>query len=380
MTAIEAFPLIEISGAPEARGRAYGQQTADRVRRSLAHYGAQLTAGGQSATTIRGLARDFVPQIEAFEPSFVAEMRGIAAGANVEFEDIVLVNCRTEILQLAKRRAEAVRAEEDRNPDGCTGAILLPSVTTDGVLVHGQNWDWKQECAETGIVLRIRREDGPDVLTFVEAGGLARCGMNAAGIAITANYLTSERDYRTQGVPLSLLRRKALEQEYLALTLRTIYSTPKSASNNLIVSQADGFAVDIECAPDESFLVQPQDGVLVHANHWQSPVALSKLKDMGVETTPDSLYRDQRVRQILETRRGALNMEAMRDAFFDDWQSPWSVCRPPRMNLGGNLSATVAMILMRPAEGVMEVAPLPALNRQFTRYTLNDTKLRAAAE
>lgn len=379
MTAIEAFPLIELSGTPEARGRSYGQQAAARVHKSLAHYGAQLAGDGQSVASIRKLARDFVPQIEVFEPSYVAEMRGIAAGANAEFEDIVLINCRTEILQMAKRQAAAVRALEDKNPDGCTGAILLPSVTTDGMLVHGQNWDWKQECAETGVVLRIRREDGPDVMTFVEAGGLARCGMNAAGIAITANYLTSERDYRSQGVPLSLLRRKALEQEQLALALQIIYCTPKSASNNLMVSHADGFGVDIECAPDESFLIQPQDGLLVHANHWQSPIALSKLQDRGVLTTPDSLYRDLRVRQILESKRGALGIEAMREAFFDDWQSPWSVCRPPRMNLGGNLSATVAMILMKPAEGLMEIAPLPALNRSFTRYSLKGGEAFAMA-
>ena len=50
------------------------------------------------------------------------------------------------------------------------------------------------------------------------------------------------------------------------------------------------------------------------------------------------------------------------------------------MNLGGNLSATVAMILMRPALGEMEIAPLPALNRTFTKYSLNLPRARAAAE
>ena len=45
--------------------------------------------------------------------------------------------------------------------------------------------------------------------------------------------------------------------------------------------------------------------------------------------------------------------------------------QPPRAGLrDANLSATVAMVVMRPAAGVMEVAPLPALNREFTRYSL----------
>ena len=40
-------------------------------------------------------------------------------------------------------------------------------------------------------VLRIRRDDGPDVLTFTEAGGLARSGLNSAGIGLPASSLPS---------------------------------------------------------------------------------------------------------------------------------------------------------------------------------------------
>ncbi|WP_376099745.1 C45 family autoproteolytic acyltransferase/hydrolase [Roseomonas sp. CCTCC AB2023176] len=376
---IEPFPFIELSGTPEARGRAYGRAAKARVHRSLAHYGAQLSGQGMDASKVHAMARAFVPRIEAFEPSFVPEMRGIAEGADCAFEDIVMMNCRTEVLKLAQK-AEAAAKADRAQPDGCTGAVLLPEATADGTLIHGQNWDWKKECAETGVVLRIRRDDGPDVLTFVEAGGLARAGMNAAGIAITANYLESDRDYRQDGVPLSLLRRKALEQEHVALAVRTIYATPKSASNNLMVSHASGYGVDIECAPDESFLLHPEGGVLVHSNHWLSPAALSKLKDTGIANTPDTVYRDRRVRAALVAKRGRLTMNDLREALFDDWGTPYSVCRPPRPNFSGNLSATVAMILMKPAEGVMEIAPLPALNRTFTTYTLRDAPVRAAAE
>ncbi|WP_160120322.1 C45 family autoproteolytic acyltransferase/hydolase [Rhodovarius lipocyclicus] len=372
--AAEPFPLLELHGAPEARGRLYGQLAKDRVHKSLGHYGAQLKGNGLDAEGVRAMARAFIPRIEAFEPDYVAEMRGIAEGANVELADIVLVNCRTEVLQLAKRAAKPAE------PDGCTGAIIMPEASADGALIHGQNWDWKSECAETGVVLRIRREDGPDILTFVEAGGLARCGLNGAGVAVTANYLESDRDYRQEGIPLSLLRRKILEQEQVALAFRAIYCTPKSASNNLMLSHASGFGIDVECAPDESFPLEPEGGLLVHSNHWLSQVALGKLKDMGLQGTPDSIYRAARVRAALEARRGKLTIDDMRAAFFDDWQSPWSVCRPPRMNLGGNLSATVAMILMKPGEGLMEIAPLPALNREFTRYELKPGAIKAAAE
>ena len=367
----EPCPLIELSGPPHARGRAYGSQAAERIRRGIGHYSAQLRGLDLSAGEVSELVRDYLPVIERFDEGYVAEMRGIAAGADVRFEDVVLLNARTEILKLAARpdlRARLAGVGEE--PDGCTGVVALPAATADGSVIHAQNWDWKAECAETAVVLRIRREDGPDMLTFTEAGALARSGLNASGIAITANYLESDRDYREVGVPLALIRRKVLEQQHVAQAMHAVYCTPKSASNNMMVSHAGGVALDFECAPDETFLVHPDAGLIVHANHWQSPVALAKLRDTGVASTPDSLYRDMRVRDLLAPDRGRLTAEHIKAALFDDFATPWSVCRPPRLNSSNNLSATVAMIVMQPGAGTMEVAMLPALDRRFTRYSL----------
>lgn len=368
MTATPPFPLIELRGPPRERGRSHGEQAAERIRRGVAMYAEQLAALDLGATDVRRLVDGYLPRIEAFDPLYAEEMRGIAEGAGLELADVVMINARTEVLRLGRQRSEA--AQRDPDPDGCTGVIALPETTAHGRLLHGQNWDWKAGCANTTVVLKIRRDDGPDILTMTEAGGLARCGFNAAGIAVTANYLTCDRDYRHLGVPLALLRRKVLETPHLALALQAVYCTPKSGSNNLMLSHADGVALDIECAPDESFLLQPEQGLFVHANHWQSAVALSKLREGGVHGSPCTLYRDTRVRQHLQPRVGRLTLDDLRAAFFDDFASPWSVCRPPRPMPDGTQAATVAMVLMDPARGHLEVAPLPALNRQFTTYTL----------
>jgi isopenicillin-N N-acyltransferase-like protein len=361
-------PFIDISGTPRERGRQYGEQARSRIVRGIEHYSAQLEGSKLGWPEIREMAELFEPTIRGFEPSFLDEMRGIAEGAGVEPAAIVMLNARTELLKLADRRKKGKPAEID--PDGCTGIAVMPEAAAEGRVIHAQNWDWKAECAETAVVVRVRRDDGPDVLTFTEAGGLARSGMNSAGIAITANYLESDRDYKQVGVPLALLRRKALEQERLALAMRIVYATPKSASNNVMVSQAGGIAIDFECCPDETFQVHPERGVIVHANHFQSPVALSKIKDTGIATTPDSLYRDLRVRRLIEPHIGKITTALVKAALFDDYESPWSVCRPPRLNTSNNLSASVAMVVMEPALGIMEVAMLPALNREFTTYRL----------
>jgi isopenicillin-N N-acyltransferase-like protein len=360
-------PLVEISGPPRERGRQYGEQAAARIRRGVETYGAQLARDSLSGDALAETVARFVPRIAAFDPAYLEEMRGIAEGAGARFEDIVLLNARTEILKLARRRAAGAPAPDG---DACTGVVALPAATAAGRLIHGQNWDWRAECAETAVVLRIRRSDGPDILTFTEAGGLARSGLNAAGIAITANYLESDRDYVRLGVPLALIRRKMLETPHFALALRAAYATPKSASNNIMVSQAQGIAIDLECAPDETFQVLPDQGLLAHANHWRSPVALAKLRDTGIANTPDSLYRDIRVEALLRPALGRIDRDAVAAALADDWQSPWAVCRPPHPNVSGIVTATVATIVMEPALGEMDVAILPALGGRFARYAL----------
>jgi isopenicillin-N N-acyltransferase-like protein len=168
--------------------------------------------------------------------------------------------------------------------------------------------------------------------------------------------------------------------------MQSVYTTAKSAANNMMISHTTGngagVAINFECAPDETFPLYPERGLLVHSNHWLSPVALGKLKDTGIASTPDTLYRDIRVRDLLTPAIGGITTDDVKAALFDDFASPWSVCRPPRLNTTNNLSASVAMVVMQPGRGEMQVAPLPALNRVFTRYRLTPDReaTREAAE
>jgi isopenicillin-N N-acyltransferase-like protein len=157
---------------------------------------------GISNDEIFDLAKGFLPSIKDWAPDLIDEMTGIAKGASVKLEEIILINARTEILQLAERKFNF----EDTHSDGCTGAFIMPKLSETSEVIHGQNWDWKEECIDNSIVVRILRDNGPDVLTFTEAGGVARSGLNSNGISITANYLKCDRDYANLGIPLPFIR------------------------------------------------------------------------------------------------------------------------------------------------------------------------------
>lgn len=362
--------LIEVAGVPYERGRQHGSQAEPEIRAGIAHYASQVRKLNLSDVELAQVVASYVPLIEAFQADYVEEMRGIADGAGVAFHHIVLLNARTEVLKLALKPALRAQLLSNVEPDGCTALVVEPDAALEHRLIHAHNWDWKMESAQASIVLRIRRDDGPDILTFTEAGALARFGLNAAGITITANYLECERDYRTLGVPLALIRRHCLEQEHFALALRSAYTTPKAGSNNIVLSHRDGKVFNFECAPDETFLVEPVAGILVHANHWQSTIALGKIEERGVLAMPDSLYRERRLRALVQPRAGTLTVADVKAALLDNWLSPWSICRPPRPSAMSNLSATVATLVIEPALGRMEVAMLPALGAEFKTFTL----------
>jgi isopenicillin-N N-acyltransferase-like protein len=367
MKQFEHFPLIEISGGPMVRGLQYGEQAKERIASSIDIYSRSLKDLGLTKDQTLELANSFVSKIAVWAPDLVDEMKGIAKGASVSLGEIMLINARTEILQLAERGEGFI----DNNADGCTGAIIMPKLSINGEIIHGQNWDWNEECIDNTIVLRVLRDNGPNLLTFTEAGGLARSGLNSVGISITANYLKCDRDYKNLGIPLPFIRRRALECRYYSDAIRFVATTEKSGANNMMLASSEGMGINFECAPDESFAVLPDsNGLIVHANHWQHAAALSKLKDTGTSWSPDSFYRDYRVKEKLQSLNRKLNSEDLKEAFFDKFGAPFSVCVPPYTENENDPGATIAMVIMQPKKGLMEVAPFPALNSDFKEYWL----------
>lgn len=358
---IDYFPLIEVSGDAYQRGWSHGAQARDRVHRSVAIYAKSLDRLTFCDSQLRTLLDGFTCEIERFDASYIDEMRGIADGAGVSFDDVLMINARTEIMAQAAQSVE-------RGADECTSVGVFPRRSASGTYFQGQNWDNRVDCADTIILLRIIREDGPDVLTFVEAGGLARYGLNSAGICLNGNGLNCDRDYCQPGIPLPLIRRKALEQEHFSRAVQIIYAAPKACSSNLLLGSRLGVAFNLECAPDETFLVYPQNGLAVHANHWVSATALAKLRETGVPGSPDSIFRYLRVAELLEA--SSLSVEDVKAAFADTLGHPYSVCRPPRASDKGYQSSTTATMIMNPDLGVIEVARMPSGGAHFVRYPI----------
>ena len=136
------FPRVRVSGTALERGRQYGDQAAERIRRNVNVYRAVFEHyAGWDWSTVVEHAASYEPAIEAYRPHFLDEMRGIAEGAGLPYIHVLALNVRTEIMFAAVARAAAQE---------CTALVVLPEASSDGHTLVAQNWDWKLEAADNG--------------------------------------------------------------------------------------------------------------------------------------------------------------------------------------------------------------------------------------
>jgi isopenicillin-N N-acyltransferase-like protein len=205
------------------------------------------------------------------------------------------------------------------------------------------------------------------MLVFAEAGVMASVGLNNAGIAISSNHLECEQDGKREGVPNPIVRRQVLAQCSLGPAIEAVLKAERGFSSNFLISHREGEAIDLETTPDQVFWVTPEDDLLVHANHFVSPPARVAVRDLGLLTSADSLYRDSRVRRYLIRDRGRVTLSTIQAAFQDRFGAPRAVCRAP---IPGKSSSTVATIIMDTNSQIMWVAPRPYGPHKFTEYRL----------
>lgn len=358
------LPLIDVAGMPSERGYQYGVQAKTFIEKSLNNYAGAFATKDITWTQACSIARSYQSHLSESLQDLLDEITGIAKGAGVDTEDIMALNCRSEILY-------SQNVGDDVATDGCTGAIVLPGATASGHMLHGQNWDWHDECAESSVVLRIRSNHGPDILTQTEAGVLARAGINSRGIALTGNFLKCDRDNVPGGTPSPFIRRRILEQEYFSEAIYQAVAAPKSISNNMMISDAEGEAVNLETVPGESFWILPENDLLVHANHFESAAAQAKVVDLGIRFAPCTLYRSKRVRENLLKYKGHIEIDHLKEAFADKYGRPYGVCAEPAICSEGRVWSTVATILIDVTLREMWIAVRPYDEPEFIQYKLN---------
>jgi len=363
MQTYQPFPVINIEGDARDCGVQYGEQAADRVALTIEIY---LSAFGRQAKLsldeVRARAREFAAEIRTLDADIMAEIEGIAAGAKQKVEDIVAVNCRTELLY--GRLAGTKPATE------CTTIAVLPEASASRAVLIGKNWDWRNSTVDTVVVLRVRQKGKPALVLIVEAGMVGRDGFNEDGVMVCGNLLVSHEDRGRVGVPIPILRRRILNSRHYYEAIDTLVRSPRGASGNYLIAHRGGVAIDFETTPDHVYTVYPERGLLTHSNHFQAPAA--QITGVAKYYTGDSLYRDFRARQLLEPKIGGITVDDIKAVLRDEFGAPRAICRYPHDYPGQEPTMTIASLVFDLGEQVMHVAPGQPTRSEYQAVRLPD--------
>jgi isopenicillin-N N-acyltransferase like protein len=333
---------VRVEGTGYQRGRQYGRQAAARVRLSVQAYQQTFAHyAGWDWPAVRREALRFEAPIGEFRPAYLDELRGIADGAGLDLADVLAINVRTEVMYSAKAR-QAPRTRT-RLPAECSAFAVVPAPGQSGSAIIGQNWDWLLHAAQTLVVLEVRQDDGPDFVTLVEAGLLAKTGMNAAGLGLVTNALVTDADLGEPGLPYHVLLRAVLDCATVTDALEALQAGPRSSSANYLVAHASGSALDIEAAPGDFtrlYPLFPEDGVLLHTNHFLAGIHPA---DLALWAMPSSVIRLQRLRAA----RAARTLDDFGPLLADHADYPHGICsHPDPADHPCERGATIASVLM----------------------------------
>ena len=303
------YPVISISGAPFERGKQYGEAASDRIHKAITFYEKRFASRGVSWEDAKKRGKTFIPYIEGYLPEVLEEMRGIAEGANLSFEDILTLNCRSEILFAT--------------PDGCTCLGVPAAATTDGHVYLGQNWDNIRPVEDVIVVVKIEQPGAPRQVMCTEAGLIGGKGMNDAGLAVVLNGLSVGKG--KAGVPLHVMFRAVLQQQTISNAIGVVASAKRAGSGNFFLGSAADFLMAVEFTPDNFDVIANDDETpLAHTNHYLSPIFRAEDKFKG--ELPCTFVRLNRIKRLIKAQGTGFNKDVIFNIFRDHSNYPDSIC------------------------------------------------------
>lgn len=314
--------------------------------------------GGTSVATGLARAERLFGHVERGLPALAEEVRGIAEGAGISVAEAAFLQVRYEVVNLPAAA------------EGCTLIGVEASRSRTGASMVAQNIDVPADNVPLLVLLHVRPDDGPELLTCTFAGILAQTGINAAGLGLCGSFVVSAT--WGAGIPArNFIRRHILEQASLADAVAVMRQFPVRASgHNVMLTDRSGQVVDIESTPEDFRILPADGGFLVHTNHYCHPdlaphdtLATSSLADFA----EDSPRRLARVRALAGAATG-LGADEVQALLRDHANHPRSVCRHPDGDPTRTQSA--CSVVLTPSGGCMTVAVGTPCDHPAVEYRL----------
>ncbi len=337
------LPALRFTGTHHALGRMMGAYRRRQIARAVDIAHEVLAAEGASEAALHDQIAPFIDLAARHTPTALAELRGMAVGADVEFDTLFRLNCmesRPPGSPFLWNRPErpAVDPVSILNPDTAdTGVPPDPSETPapggctsiasrrdDGCVV-GHTEDSSPENLD-GIYLldaTVTDQAGRASSRFQAlnyAMSLAGCAaaVNGHGLMILIDALPDPD--RHLGVPRSCVSRILLDQPTIEAAIDVLRSLPRGGGWNYLMIQGPRI-VNVETTAS---VVEVEDatvpGAYAHTNHYRNPGIAAR----AGEPRPNSMARLDRALALVRRDMGP---DSMLELLADREGFPDSICR-----------------------------------------------------
>jgi len=350
---MRTFQLVKIEGdTPYERGIQYGEQAKEKIRSGIEGYKQFFEQKGKMDwEEIQKYANSYIPLIKQEMPEILSEAQGIAAGAGVLFQDLMVLNTRYEITKFPLEKE-------------CTTCAILAEASEGGKTLLVKNWDYRAGILDNIVILHIKEPDGAQIIGLAEAGQLIREGFNSYGIGLFNNSLQSVHDSRGEGIPVTFLRRKVFTCKTFEEAKKLLLTTKRSVSNNMLLASGEGRAVNVEAHPGGCDILEPTEGILAHANHFVVNPVLNALEDSP---------RGERLDFLLRKKKGSITIDYIKKCMCDHENYPKAICRHPS-DVSIPLSRrgmTVGSMIIDFSESSVHICAGPPCEGEYQKFSLN---------
>ena len=349
------LPLIEIRGNPQERGRHQGEGARTQILRALTRYCEVIPkAIGLEWEAAQREARKFLPYAEEAFPQFVAELRGIAEGAQVPFEEVWTLNCYEGLNDIPQQVW------------GCTSMVARDDQTAKGPVLMAHNADWNSVDQDNDYLVHAVPDDGPPFIGMTYGPLLVNIGLNAEGIAVAIDsvYPTDGR----VGIPRILCSRAVLQARTIGQAIRASVVKLRAGGYSYLLGDPNGEIYCVESSATTHDILYGDDGWLVHTNCYMSP-KMKLIEEPG--TYSSSNVRLNRARRLLRNQLGSVTVESLQQILCDHVNFPNSICvhenpeEPPHER-----EMTLVSLVMDLTDRVVWAAPGPPCEHEYLAYRM----------
>ncbi len=273
--------VLRVEGTPYemgyTHGKAFAKEIGELTEERLHLSCDPFWTGGQSATLeeVLALGRECLRYHHEFDPALMQEMQGMADATGLGINELVIMNGFTDFVDvvanpavLHHQRSAAVAPGEDFDGGGCTAFVVAPTAAADSQGFLGQTWDMHSTATPYVMLLDVRPQEGPALMTFTITGCVGMIGMNEHGVAVGINNLLGA-DGRP-GVHWVYVVRKMLAQRTVDEALHVLRGAHLSGAHNYLLMGPDAWGAvrgyNVEQMATRAHVV-PVENVYAHANH-----------------------------------------------------------------------------------------------------------------